>query len=46
MTVSHKSTTKLVQMLGKDHDQLVKNWRDSFLPSLNNKEEVVVSVFF
>ena len=32
--MSHKSTTRLITLLGKDHDQLVKKWRDSFLLDL------------
>lgn len=32
--MSHKSTIRLITQLGKDHDQVVKNWRDSFLLDL------------
>lgn len=32
--MSHKSVTRLITQLGKDHDQVVKNWRDSFLLDL------------
>ena len=32
--MSHKSTTRLISQLGKDHDQLVKKWRDSFVLDL------------
>lgn len=32
--MSHKSTTRLVTQLGKNHDHSVKEWRDSFLLDL------------
>ena len=35
--MSHKSTTRLISQLGKDHDQLVKKWRDSFLLDLETQ---------
>lgn len=41
VTVSHKSTIRLVKALGKDFDKPVKDWRDSILPSLNTCTEPV-----
>ena len=35
--MSHKSITRLISQLGKDHDQLVKKWRDSFLLDLETQ---------
>jgi len=33
-TVTHKTTITCINQLGNDFDQGVKNWRDTFLPSL------------
>ena len=34
ITVSHKTIIGLVDKLGENFDSLVKEWRDSFIPSL------------
>jgi len=35
VTVTHKTTITCINQLGCDFDQAVKNWKDTFLPSLH-----------
>ena len=37
--MSHKSLTALISHLGENHDQVVKEWRDSFLSNLQLQSE-------
>ena len=36
--MSHMSVVSLVAAIGKDFDALVIEWRDSFIPLLNEEE--------
>ncbi len=41
LSVSHKTTIRMVKDLGKDYDKPVREWRDSLLPSLPTDVEAV-----
>lgn len=34
---SHRTATRLVQLVGEDHDALVKKWRDQLTEDLKHK---------
>ncbi len=44
LTVSHGTTIRMVNDLGKDFDKPVREWRDSLLPSLTTDVEAVSNV--
>jgi hypothetical protein len=34
---SHRSATRLIELIGADHDVLVKKWRDQIVEDLKKK---------
>ena len=37
LVTSHRTATTLIHLIGKDHDELVKKWRDRLTEGLNHK---------